>query len=153
MIRGSLHFNFIHTLSTIGAWRAKREIVSFHVVHACGHVKCRPMAEWLNTSPHEDCMKPKPSCPHFCLHKTCLGGSDILCRSLGEQDKRIKGLAVGVEVEHTSIDYEVNKEALGVKQSTRHKHASVDKVKELTKEAKGTKRSIEFLYHAQSLHL
>ena len=55
-------------------------------------------------------------------------------------------MAIGVEPEHKSIDYEFNKEAMGVKQTNRHKHASVEKVKEMTKEAKGTKRDTEFLF-------
>ena len=35
---------------------------------------------------------------------------------------------------------------MGVKQTNRHKHASAEKVKEMTKEAKGTKRDTEFLF-------
>ena len=62
-------------------------------------------------------------------------------------------LSIAVEPEYEAVDYEFNKEAMGVKQSTRHKHASMAKIQELSKEAKATKRDLQFLYHVRSLHL
>jgi len=55
-----------------------------------------------------------------------------------------------VDADYTVVQSEVNKEKLGVKEETKHKHPSVEKVEGFMKEAKQSKRDLQFLYHVQS---